>query len=355
MSLNHNAAFQGGQMLIRLLYSTFVFISLATMSVAGPACKAHPGFSVIDASHPLTDIMPRDGRPAMAAIRDLGVETIIRYYDNVAETLPCKTLVPEETRAILQAGFSVLAVFQHNNDNPMTFVTPGRGTLDAQRAIELALANGQPSGSAIYFGVDGVDGAIQSANYEFAKSGGNEISQARQATLQSSMGAGSFRKHQAFYDIYREEAVTLFGGTAGKHGPRDILPYIDTYFRDIQTIFTNFGNQTGIRYEIGGYGGGLVCEHLLSSGMVEYCWLSQSKGLAGYETFEASQKWVMRQELTTVCNGWKFGTGGDFQFDFNTVNPRTPDFGQWNTQVDYAVPFSRPLKRDGAGCYAWRD
>lgn len=340
-------------MLFRSIAALALFAANAAW--AGPSCTAHPGFTVIDASHPMTDLTPRNGRPAMAALRDLGVDTIIRYYDNVAETLPCKTLVPEETQAVLQAGFSLLAVFQHNNDNPMTFVTPGRGTLDAQRAIELALANGQPNGSAIYFGVDGVDGALQSANYEFAKSNGGPISSSRASTLKNSMGAGSFKKHQAFYDIYREEAATLFGGVPGKHGPEDILPFIDTYFRDIGTIFTNFGNQTGIRFKIGGYGGGLVCEHLLQTGAVEYCWLSQSKGLAGYERFEASQNWVMRQELTTVCPGWKFGTGGDFQFDFNTVNPRTPDFGQWRTQVDYQIPFSRPLKKDGVGCYAWSD
>jgi hypothetical protein len=63
----------------------------------------------------------------------------------------------------------------------------------------------------------------------------------------------------------------------------------------------------------------------------------------------------MRQELTTVCPGWTFRTGGDFQFDFNTVNPRSPDIGQWSRQVDHGVPFSRPLKRDGVACYAWRD
>ncbi|MCX7560879.1 DUF1906 domain-containing protein [Sulfitobacter sp. F26204] len=339
----------------RFFLSFLLSSFFAVAALAGPSCAPHPGFTVIDASHPLTDLGPRDGTPGMTALRNLGVETIIRYYDNVAETLPCKTLVPEETRAVLQAGFSLLAVFQHNNDNPMTFVTPGRGTLDAQRAIELALANGQPSGSAVYFGVDGVDGALQSANYEFAKSNGGPISQAREQTLKTSMGTGSFRKHQEFYDIYREEAATQFGGIAGQHRAEDILPFIDSYFREIATIFNNFGDQTGIRYRIGGYGGGMVCDHLLNSRLVAFCWLSQSKGLAGYQQFEASQKWVMRQELTTVCKGWKFGSGGDFQFDYNTVNPRTPDFGQWNTQVDYAIPFSRPLKRDGVGCYAWRD
>ncbi len=334
----------------------FIAFSVAnTAAIAGPACQSHSGMTAIDASHPLTELQSRNGKSGLVALRDLGVDTVIRYYDNVAETLPCKTLVPEETRAILSAGFSLLAVFQHNNDNPMTFVTPGRGTLDAQRAIELALANGQPNGSAIYFGVDGVDGALQSANYEYAKSKGGAISATREATLKKSMGAGAYRKHKEFYDLYLEEGVSLFGGSLGKHGPDDILPHIENYFRDLQNVFTNFASRTGINFKLGAYGGGLVCEHLMSRGLAEYCWLSQSKGLPGYDRFNASNNWVMRQELTTVCKGWKFRTGGDFQFDFNVVNPRAPSFGQWNTQVDYAVPFSRPLKRDGVGCYAWND
>lgn len=341
--------------LTHVLLSFAICCFAATSALAGPACQAHPDFTAIDASHPLTELTPRGGQPGLAALRGMGVDTVIRYYDNVAETLPCKTLVPEETRALIAAGFSVLAVFQHHNDNPMTFVTPGRGTLDAQRAIELALANGQPNGSAIYFGVDGVDGALESANYEYAKSKGGPISAAREATLKKSMGAGAYKKHKAFYEIYLEEGTALFGGTLGKHRPQDMLPPIEAYFRDLKNIFDNFGNQTGLRFKLGAYGGGMVCEHLLGLGLADYCWLSQSKGLAGYDAFNGSSRWVMRQELTTVCKGWKFRTGGDFQFDFNTVNARTPDFGQWNSQVDYAIPFSRPLKRDGVGCYAWAD
>lgn len=342
-------------MLCRSFLPLLLLLSLAAPLRAGPACHAHSGMTAIDASHPLTELTARNGKPELAALRDLGVNTVIRYYDNVTETLPCKTLVPEETRALLQAGFSVLAVFQHHNDNPMTFLTPGRGTLDAQRAIELALANGQPTGSAIYFGVDGVDGALESANYEYAKSAGGPISATREATLQKSMGAGAYKKHKAFYDIYREEGAALFGGALGKHRGQDMLPHIESYFRDLTQVFTNFGNQTGIRFKLGAYGGGMVCDHLLTAGLAEMCWLSQSKGLPGYDSFNASNRWVMRQELTTVCSGWKFRTGGDFQFDFNVVNARTPDFGQWRTQTDYAIPFSRPLKREGVGCYAWTD
>ena len=341
-------------MRLSLIASSMLF-ALAGPVAAGPACQAQPGMTAIDASHPLTDLGPRGGVPAFQALRDLGVRTVIRYYDNVAETLPCKTLVPEETAALIGAGFSVLAVFQHNNDNPMTFVTPGRGVLDAQRALELALANGQPSGSAIYFGVDGVDGALESANYEYAKSGGGPISASRAETLKKSMGAGAFKKHAAFYEIYLEEGAALFGGTLGKHSGRDILPPVEAYFRDVNMVFTNFGNQTGLRFRIGGYGGGMVCSHLLDAGLVEMCWLSQSKGLPGYDSFNSSGRWVMRQELTTVCDGWRFLSGGNFQFDFNLVNSRSPDFGQWSSQVDYKIPFSRPLRREDMRCYAWEE
>ena len=339
----------------RLGFLAVVMIALTSPLFAGPACEAQRGMTAIDASHPLTELTARNGKSGLAALRDMGVRTIIRYYDNVAETLPCKTLVPEETRALLDAGFSLLAVFQHHNDNPMTFLTPGRGTMDAQRAIELALANGQPSGSAIYFGVDGVDGALQSANYEYAKSSGGPISSSRAQTLHSSMGAGAFAKHEKFYDIYRQEGAELFGGTLGKHRAADMLPHIESYFRDVQTVFSNFARQTGIQYRLGAYGGGLVCEHLMGRGLAAHCWLSQSKGLPGYDRFNGSRDWVMRQELTTVCSGWKFRTGGDFQFDFNVVNEQSLDFGQWSSQVDYAIPFSRPLKKEGVECYAWED
>jgi len=342
-------------MIYRLALPAVLLIALAIPLGAGPACQAQSGMTAIDASHPLTELTPRNGKSGLAALRDMGIRTVIRYYDSVAETLPCKTLVPEETRALLDAGFSLLAVFQHHNDNPMTFLTPGRGTMDAQRAIELALANGQPSGSAIYFGVDGVDGALESANYEYAKNGGGPISSTREQTLQSSMGAGAYAKHKKFYEIYREEGASLFGGTLGKHRAHDMLPHIESYFRDLQTVFSNFGRQTGIHYRLGVYGGGQVCEHLMGLGLAAHCWLSQSKSLPGYDRFNGSQDWVMRQELTTICPGWKLRTGGYFHFDFNVVNERTHDFGQWNTQIDYAIPFSRPLKRDGVGCYAWED
>lgn len=123
-----------------------LLICLAGPSGAAPSCTADPAFGALDASRALTDLGPRGGTPARQALQDLGVSTLIRYYDHVDETLPCKTLMPEETAALLDAGFSLLAVFQSNGDDPLTFLTPGRGAADANRAIDLALMNGQPAG-----------------------------------------------------------------------------------------------------------------------------------------------------------------------------------------------------------------
>ena len=87
-------------------------------------------------------------------MREVGVSTIIRYYDHENETLPGKTLRRAERDAIAGAGFSLAVVFQHRN-NRLTSFTPERGREDAERSLLLARENGQPKKSAIYFGVDG--------------------------------------------------------------------------------------------------------------------------------------------------------------------------------------------------------
>src|SRR6516162_5595150 len=83
-----------------------------------------------------------------------GINTIIRYYDHTNETLPGKTLTRTERDFILANGFKIAVVFQHHNDR-LTSFSWWRGRQDAERSLELAQANSQLSGSAIYFGVDG--------------------------------------------------------------------------------------------------------------------------------------------------------------------------------------------------------
>jgi hypothetical protein len=51
-----------------------------------------------------------------AALKGAGIDTIIRYYDWVEETLPGKTLIRRERDLIAKAGLSLAVIFQHHND-----------------------------------------------------------------------------------------------------------------------------------------------------------------------------------------------------------------------------------------------
>jgi hypothetical protein len=332
---------------MRLLHAAFFYLSAAPVAYAAPLCAPGQGYSVADFSAPFTDLSPRDGRSAAQELKRLGINTVIRYYDHPDETLACKTLVPEEANALLANGFSIAVVFQHNNDDPMTFLAGRRGLDDAERALELARANGQPAGSAIYFGVDGVDEALKGANYQYVQNKGAPLSEAQITEMTGRMGAGNFRKHAAFYDAYLQYQPEFFPGVPGKTRPEEILPYLGQYFEDIRSIFDEYGHT----YRIGGYGSGMVCDYLLTNGHVDMCWLAQSSGWPGYKAFAASNRWSLSQHLVTSCKDWKRRSGGVVSFDFNTVG-RNPDFGQWSYADVQDPDFFRPEKRAGISCYA---
>jgi hypothetical protein len=87
------------------------------------------------------------------ALRTQGVRTVFRYYSHLPPSLPGKDLQPEEARIILDEGLSIGSVFQHFNNCYSTFENRW-GREDAEQALRMAQAAGQPQGSAIYFGVD---------------------------------------------------------------------------------------------------------------------------------------------------------------------------------------------------------
>lgn len=93
-----------------------------------------------------------DATKAMA-LRAHGVKTVFRYYSHLPPSLPGKDLQPEEAKIILGEGLSIGSVFQHYNNCFRTFES-NWGKEDAEQALRMAEAAGQPEGSAIYFGVD---------------------------------------------------------------------------------------------------------------------------------------------------------------------------------------------------------
>jgi Domain of unknown function (DUF1906) len=231
---------------------------------AGPACEAGHDYRALDLSHPVDDGFLQN-------IKSIGISTIIRYYDWPQETLPGKTLTAGELASMKRNSLNVAVVFQHNNNRTTTFETVGRGTIDASRALDLANAYKQPPGSAIYFGVDGVDGKFQ------------------------------------------------VGGTGGANDKFGIN-LIERYFGEIESEFAS--NRKNAGYAIGAYGSGLVCRTLLDERRAKYCWLANATSWPEYDVFERSGRWSLKQLLPSKrC----FGE----EVDLDIVNPNLQNFGQW--------------------------
>jgi hypothetical protein len=255
----------------------FLLAALASVAgqhvVAAPVCEAGKGYVAIDASEPL-------GEDFLRRLKGVGIGTVIRYYDWSNETLPGKTLTRRELLLVAKFDMSVAVVFQHNNDCLCTFMTKGRGTRDARRALELAHALEQPSGSAIYFGVDGVDAQ--------------------------------------FLTLLRGTGIAGADPEAGKFVARFVRPYFEDVARTLRTS----------GYKIGVYGSGLVCSHLMEARLVSYCWLANATSWPGYVDFEASKRWVLKQHLPSRkadCFG--------VEVDLNSGNPSAADFGQWKPKA----------------------
>lgn len=84
--------------------------------------------------------------------------------------------------------------------------------------------------------------------------------------------------------------------------------------------FSKLVRQAGFR--VGAYGSGLTLESLTTAGHIDLTWLSMSTGFRGTKAFSASGKWNLKQVKDRDCGG--------INCDFNFVNPKKPDFGQWS-------------------------
>lgn len=193
-------------------------------------CYAGSGVMAADTSQPVTSVF-------LKKMRQVGVHTIIRYFDHKNETIPGKTLTFDERMQIAEAGFHILVVFQHWGQRISTFRDPKRGKSDAIRALTLAHDVGQPVGSAIYFAVD---------------------------------GPWSNTKDMA--DITR-------------------------YFTDVRRSVAERGNL----YRVGVYGSGQVCSAILDQGLADYCWLANARAWPGYNAHLASGRWQIRQLMPGKC------------------------------------------------------
>jgi len=193
-------------------------------------CYTGSGVMAADTAQPVTPAF-------LKKMREVGVHTIIRYFDHENETIPGKTLTFGERMQIAASGFNILVVFQHWGQRISTFRDRKRGTSDALRALTLAHDVGQPVGSAIYFAVD-----------------------------------GPWSSSRDMADIVR-------------------------YFTDVRRTVATNGNP----YRVGVYGSGQVCSIILDRGLADYCWLANATSWPGYDAHLASGRWQLRQLMPGKC------------------------------------------------------
>jgi len=316
-----------------LALSLALLLALSLPTRAAPSCNTHKEFPAVDLSQPVTTITTKSGKSGVQAFQAIGVKTIARYYDWVDADITCKSLFPKESDAIIAAGFSILSIFQHENSDPETFFDKGRGATDARHAITLAAANGQPPGSAIYFAVDGVDQTIKDVAYEYGLHKGGPVPTARRVKLLKA--DPGFRKHIKFYERFRIYYLMHFSKPVPALRGRDMLPFVDHYFREVNRVLKADG-----RYRTGGYGSGLVCEHLLDKKLVDHCWLAMSTGWPRSKEFNASGRWSLLQQHTTFCKNWQFKGQETARFDFNRM--KRGNVGQWSKKGKVTVAKNLP-------------
>ncbi len=299
-----------------------------------PTCSAHPEFRAADFSIPVPHIRIDKGAGAknvLDTLKSFGIGTLVRYYDFEDESIECKTLLRDETEALIHAGFSIAVIFQHNNDDPASFIDKDRGTTDAIRSLDLAAANGQPLDSTIYFGVDGPEVTLVNLKKEYALNHGQPMGADRVAELSSTASGKRFiMQYVEFMQYYKNTF-----GIVDRIDTKSLLPFIRSYFKKVIEVFKQRANGKPF-YAIGGYGSGLVCGELLDAQLVSTCWLANATTWPGYRVFRDEKKsgvyrWSMVQQPPTQCPRWYNPHDTEIvEYDLNQVNPDRPNFGQWS-------------------------
>ena len=218
--------------------------------------------------------------PYISKLHNSGVEVIGRYYSRKYQPyLPEKRIAfnkingKNESSMLLEAGFSILSVYQYRNNIRRKFVdglsdtgsTIKEARADANAALQQANMVGQPEGTAIYFGVD----------FNLKP---NDV-----------------------------EAVTA----------------VKLYFRELTNVI-------GGRYKLGVYGNGVSNRILRDAGLVDYSWISASVGHYETDDFYNSQNWHLFQNQ--VDRRWYQSANkcpSGISLDTNIQNTSHSEFGFW--------------------------
>ncbi|MDP5309027.1 TIGR02594 family protein [Paracoccus spongiarum] len=201
-------------------------------------------------------------RPATLVVRQLaqaGIRVVMRYYNHKDVSLPGKRLTRAEARTLTEAGLSIGAVFQQ------------RGGGNGGHIGDLTAMTGQRDAA---------------------------------------------RALQVAADIGQPQGSAIYFAVDWDFITKAELASIEAYFGAVNAALAG-------SYRVGVYGSGLVCDRLLTKGLVKFAWLSQSQGWSGHDDFLKSQRWALAQAPATTLPG----TG--YRYDPNYSNTAFPDFGQF--------------------------
>jgi glycoside hydrolase-like protein len=298
-----------------------------------PTCGEHRNFRVADFSVPLSNLQSDKRLSALKALKTFKVDTVFRYYDYKNETLPGKTLHPDESDAIIAAGLEIGVVFQHHNEDPAKFLDPSSGTNDAEQALKLADENRQPYGSAIYFTVDGPERHLKPLIKEYRLNGGRPLSSDREAQLRR-QGRSYFVESYTNFLTYGRDAFHI--DKLDKITPDMMKPVIARYFSSVRASFQAYAQKHGGNgYKIGMYCTGSMCLFGDDTKLADYFWISpEGRNDPEYRRFLGRQgHWSLVQQLKTFCPGWgPTPAQKELELDFDLVSREHPDFGQWTAK-----------------------
>ena len=106
-----------------LVSGLLIGVVVSLTSSAPAACPQHGKFQAVDLAVPVD-------QGFITKMHELGIGTVIRYYDHKNETASGKQLTRKERDLISANGLNLMVVFQHQSSKIETF-TPARGRQDA--------------------------------------------------------------------------------------------------------------------------------------------------------------------------------------------------------------------------------
>lgn len=137
----------------------------------------------------------------------------------------------------------------------------------------------------------------------------------------SSRPAKDFDSISQIANVYGQPKGTgVYVGVDGDFGSKDEQVAVKNYFSALAPKLRGAG------FRVGMYGGGASCVTLQAAKLIDLpCWIAASSwGWTGTKAALDTNNFGLKQKVNQTCMGQGM--------DYNTVNPKTPDVGQWSLQ-----------------------